>query len=224
MTALIPSQDGELRRLISAGKISIDELLDRLAPPAEPPAPAEVEKPKQIILSPEDKTILRTLPKALADIELPADARALTQDERNSLVPVFDRVKIAKSAVVKAEEAIKEAMHNDIDATTVGDLGKNGHKLSEGEVVADGYAKKAVRGLVGGNAVSLVDLDLQQLEEEGLITHAQYLKMTSVVPATRKPSAEGIMAEINKDPKLLDAIATKARRTDQTTAIRMAKA
>lgn len=223
MSTIVPNDFNEIRRLVSSGKISLTELMDKLAPAVEPPAETEVAKPKQIVLSPEDKKVLRSLPKQLADLELPSTARKLTEPERDTLVPLFDRVKIAVAAVKKAEEAIKEAMHGHIDSITEGPLGKNGHKLTEGEIVAQDYAKKVVRGTVGGNAVQLTDSDLQDMESEGLITHAQYLAMTKKVPAVRVVAPDAVMAEINKDPSLLDAIAARATRDDQTTAIRMAK-
>lgn len=213
---------GELRRLISTGKITLSEVMEKLAPKAEVAVVAEPQPPKQIVLSDKDRTLLRTLPSKLADVQLPAEPRELTAAERAQYVPLFDQVKTAKAAVTKAEEALKEAMHGHIDATTDGPVGKNGHKLTEGEVVAPEYAQKAVRGLVGGNAVELTVTDLEELLDAGKITLAQFKRWTHKVTTTQVvPNA--VMADLAKSGELLDVIASKARRTEQTTAIRMAK-
>lgn len=222
-TEIAPSATAELQRLIESGKINLSELMERLARPAA--EGTEKPKPKAVVLSAADKKALRTLPAQLADLDLPTHARKLSESEREHLVPLFTQVKSALAAVEKAEKALKEAMHGHIDASSPADAprDKNGHKLTEGEVVAPSFAQKVVRGLVGGKGVELSDADLKAMEEEGLITHAQYLRMTKTLPAVRVPVADAIMAEIQKAPELLVAFAAKARKTDQTTAIRLAK-
>lgn len=221
-TEIVPQED--LHRLVATGRITLSELLDKLAK-AKPETEADAPKPKPkgVVLSPADKKTLRTLPAQLADLVLPESARLLTEAERAHLVPLFDQVKKASAAVKKAEDALKEAMHGHIDSLTSGGaVDKNGHKITEGEVVAPEYDKKVVRGLVGGKSVELTDSDLQEMEAEGLITHAQYLRMTKTVPSVRVAVPDAIMAEISKDGNLLAAFALKARKSDLGTAIRIA--
>lgn len=224
MTDIVSRELGELRRLISSGQVTLAEVMDRLAPKTEVESAEKPKPPKAVVLSPADRKALRTLPAKLADVELPASPRQLTQDERNVLVPLFDQIKVAAAAIKKAEEAFKEAAHNDVDSQAKpGDqLGKNGHYLTEGEVVAEGYDKKIVRGLVGGHAVELTTVDLEKLLDEGKITLAQFRRWTKPVN-TRQVVADAIMADMAKDQEVLEVISTVARRTDQTTAIRMAK-
>lgn len=227
MTTLIPVSS-DLRRAVEAGDITLDALLTRLAEVKAELAPREdVEppKPKQIVLSDADRKALRTLPIKLADLKLPESPRKLTETERNELVPLVDQVKIARAAAEKAEAALIEAMHNHLDQFADEDdpVAKNGHKITEGEVTADGYPKKVVRGTTGGKGVMVTDSDLQKMEADGVITHAAYLRMTKAV-AYREPVSDAIMAELRKDPSLLDALADVATPTPKSTAIRMAKA
>jgi hypothetical protein len=58
--------------------------------------------------------------------------------------------------------------------------------------------------------------------DDGKLTKAQYQRMTRAV-TTRVVVPDAVMAEIARDSAVLDAIAAKATRTDQTTGLRMAK-
>lgn len=228
-TDLVTTDIDDLKRLVSAGQITLPDLMTRLAThraslaEVQEPVVADRPAPKQIVLSPTDRKVLRRLPTQFLDAELPASPRALTEAEREALVPLFDEVKVAKAAVTKAENALKEAMHNHMDALAPSDapLDGNGHAIAEGEVTAPGCARKVVRSLTGGTGVLLTDLDLQEMEAEGVLTHAQYLRMTHSV-AYREPVMDAIMAELTRQPDLLDHLADKARVTPRGTQIRMA--
>lgn len=225
-TDIVPSG---LRELVASGKLDLTELMTRLAAPkldeaeAKQAAPAPKEIPKSIVLSVADKKALRTLPVQLAEVKLPDKPRVLTDTEIDTLVPLFDKVKVAKKAVTKAEDAIKEAMHGHIDSTTEdATRDKNGHKLIEGEVASAEYSKKVVRGLTGGGAVSLTVDDLRAMVEARQITQAQFIRMTEVVPATRKIVPDAVMVEIRKHADLLDVLAVKAQPVARSSAVRMA--
>jgi hypothetical protein len=208
--------------MISAGKLTLNEVMEKLAAPVTPVPPAEIAKPKPIVLSPADKKALRTLPALLADLQVPQD-REWTTAERELLVPIFAQVKVAKKAVDTAEKAIQGAAHDHLDAVTDGPMGKNGHKLTEGEILgADDYDQKIIRYSIGGNAVELTDFDLQELVDDGKITLAAYRRMTQ--PKTgRTVVPDAVMAEMAKDASVLEAIASKARRSDKTTGVKMSK-
>jgi hypothetical protein len=230
MTNIIANEDlREIKRLISAGKITLSELMERLAPSTEIEQIATPRPPKAVVLSDAEKTAMRTLPSKMADVLLPGEIRELTQSERDVFVPLFAKSKLVESAVKKVVEGFKEAFHNDLDAQAPVDapLGKNGHKLVgdkdvHEDIVARDFSEKVIRYKIGGNAVELTDLDLQEMVDDGKLTKAQYQRMTRAV-TTRVVVPDAVMAEIARDSAVLDAIAAKATRTDQTTGLRMAK-
>lgn len=230
MTSLIPDTESrEIRRLISAGKLTLSEVMERLAPHTEIAEISTPKPPKEVVLSDAEKTAMRTLPSKMADVLFPAELRELSQAERDQFVPLFARSKLVESGLKKVLEAFKTAFHNDLDAQAPDDapLGKNGHKLvgdkeHHEEIVAREFPEKVIRYKIGGNAVELTDSDLCEMLDTGQITMAQYRRWTKPV-TTRTVVADAIMADLAKDGSLLDAIAAKATRSDQTTGLRLTK-
>lgn len=230
MTDILPADEvREIKRLISAGKLTLSELMERLAPSTEIEEISTPKPPKAVVLSDAEKTAMRTLPSKMADVLLPGEIRELTQSERDQFVPLFARAKLVESGIKKITEGFKEAFHNDLDAQAPEEapLGKNGHKIVgdkdyHEQIIARDFPEKVIRYKIGGNAVELTDSDLCELLDDGKISLAQYRRWTKPV-STRVVVADAIMADLAKDGTLLEAIASKATRTDQTTGLRMAK-
>lgn len=224
-------QHVDLQKAVADGSISLASLLELLALEQIEGAPEPTVGPKNkkatgkgLALSEENRVVLRTIPTALASVKLPAEPRKLSQDEGRELIPLYVDLKKATKALESAENAIKEAFHGHFDADSSEDaeIDKNGHYLTEGELEIEGLDKKIVRGTVGGKAAGLTEADLLDLETKRLIDHATYLSLTVNVPATRTLAPEEkVMAVLKKNPELVKVLATKARLTAKSTAIRI---
>lgn len=233
MTTLVP-QDihfAQLAEALARQEIGYDELLAALAASAAPAptAPTPRPEPKSVVLAEAERKALRTLPRKIADAQLPGEARLLSETERAELIPLFDEIKAAKAALVKAEEAFKTAFHGHLDTEALaGDpdqpVNEDGHTLTRGEVTAAGLARKVVRDVRGGaTAVAPTDADLVRLVEDGVLTRQEYLNATKAVPG-RVPVPEAIMALLARRPELLGELARRVRLVEPTLALRMAKA
>jgi hypothetical protein len=223
-TSIVPAQN-DLRKVVQSGLISYNDLLERLAKPAEEVAQEETPaQPTEVVLADTDRKALRTFAAQVSELQLPSGKRELTVEERRSMLPIFEQAKAVKAAAERVEGAIKVTFHNHIDLTTPdAPRDKNGHKLIEGEVAAPGYPNKAVRDVKGGGALHLTEEDLADMRDAGLITRGEYLRSTQKVE-DRVLVPDAFMRVVQARPELVDVIAKYAHRSPKSTAIRMAKA
>lgn len=233
MTSTALAVQADIVKALAEHRIDLNEALTQAADPIPTTAPKAL--PKVIAISQEEKKTLRSLPSAIANAELPDKARELSEAEKQEFVPLFDQIKVAKAALVKAEDALKEAFHNhlDVEFLATGPKGviydTHNHIAEAGQVVAEGYARKVVREERGGKSSLTVDA-VKSLLADGKITKEQYDLMVDEmpVPPVEATTVEvlnenGIMAAIGMDPKLLAKLAKVAPVSPKSTAINMRK-
>lgn len=231
MTAtLIATHVTRLKELLAKKGVSLADLVrtvDAAQAEITPPKPYTGPLPKKVTVSPTDVVTLSRFATLAESAEWPTERRELTELEKNSLLHLLVAEKTLKALVERVEKSLKPAIFNhlDVQAERTGAANqatprhKDGYYILDGEVTIEGLGYKATRETRAGT-VSLTAEDLAQLENEGTITHDEFLKLTRQVRVVEEAH---LMAQLADNPDLAQKIALATKQGSPTVALNLRK-
>lgn len=204
MTKLVPQNDD----LKVEDTDTLETVLARVAS-RKVAAEAEVphKTPKVIPVSPEQQKALQHVTRDLKATNLPADRRALTEEEQRELAVLGRDVKRSEKILSVAVQALKTAVFNHFDVRLEEDNDpedlpvdqKTGHYLVAGELGVESEGLRFIRQL-SPSAPDITADNLLDLYEDGFLTRQEYLKATR---QTRVVDEDGLMDVIRARPEVL---------------------
>ena len=211
---------------INTGSLSFADLLKALSPKQESEAlPATVPTAKAI--TPKQAEAMVKVTEVYGRV-VPTERRLLQPVEAEALVEEKQTLDEVKKMATARLEDITVTIHNHLDVA-LEEAGQaegvlrdgKGHYIAEGRVGGPGQEQEFSRE-VKNYAPSLDIAALQTAEALGLLTHEQYLSMTTQV---RVVDEGKILAALKKDPTLIKAIqhATVPGRKGTAVALRKRK-
>lgn len=193
--------------LVTAKDDDLASVLKRGIKKAEKDVEPVVHEPT-IVISPETKKAVRSLAKAIEELDLPTERRALSTPEQKKILSTLTQVKSVDKLVKDTTAAIKVAAFNHLDISLDDSdeeipTDSKGYYLRSGEIRVEGEKKRISRE-VRSPAPYVTAEGLMSLVEQGKISKRDYLK------ATRKPprvvNEEGLLDLLKSKPELMDAM------------------
>lgn len=189
----------------------------------------EAPLPQALAVTPEESQALSAFEKQAKDLVLPQSRRALNEAELRGAVEFMQTVKTVKAAVERAEKkTLKPALFGHFDAKAKADgLAKTSLRNSDGYLIAADDHSGAVAGLpmkavreVRSGSVSLPADELASLEAQGVITHEEFLSLTTQVRVTDDAK---VVAACKKDPTLVERLSKATKSTSATVSLNLRK-
>jgi len=175
---------------------------------------------------------LARLPEVFGKVRV-TEPRRLTDEELTALVEERETIDTLMAVLKKRkEETLRENLANHLDRVAESEGLVNpesaetndaGHYLVKQDFPVDGTDKK-VQAIVSEGRPLVDSARLEELHQQGHISRADYLAITSVPPVARVFDADKARKAILKNPALLNAIAPATRKPKKTLTIKVAKA
>lgn len=215
-----PDPGTDLERIVPAvvaeinkGSIKLSDLLKRIAKKPEPYKPP-TKTPLPAVLTEKERQALETFHQVFGKV-CPTERSAVTEEQLDLLVQERDVLDVIEKMIAKRKEAIRTIVFNhfdtqrdpsldrDEDGNITGvEWDKDGFYILPERVSVPSQGKAFTREVSEGTA-GLTEAKLRALDEQGVISHEDYLEMTD---QTRVVNEAKVLLRFRKNPKLVAAI------------------
>ena len=169
--------------------------------------------PKIVPVTQTQRDAISRLNDDLSSTTLPLTRRLLNETELAQTLALASDAKLAIKAATVAVDHVKTAVFNHLDIgletdNDASDLPSDakGHYLVDGEIIVGDTGQRFTRETRQASP-ALTEAGLKQLLNDGKITRAAYMRMTQHVEAPRVLNEDGLLAELKRNPELLEVIA-----------------
>lgn len=210
---------------INSGSITLADLLKALSPKQQSaPVPAVLPKPAEI--AEKQRAAMAKVPDVFGQV-VPTERRALEPVEVKALVEEKQTLDTVKKMAETRLKDITLTVHNHLDVEIEAALPEadrpirddNGHYIVAGEAPAPGEEQQFTRE-VKNYAASLSVEGLQLQEALGLLSHEDFLAMTSQV---RVVDEAKVMQAVRKKGELVHVLAAATTAGKQGTSVQLRK-
>lgn len=210
---------------LGEGTMTFDDLVEILAPTAEPQIVAPAKAPVTQTLNAKQQAALDRLPEVYGKI-IVAERRMLRPAEIDALLYERETLDELEGLTTKRKETIRTtvAIHLDVEAEQTGAAkGKlydtKGHLILEGVVAAADGQKAFIRGVVEKSA-TMDPGTLKAMDQSGELPHEAYLAVTK---QERVFSQEKFMLYLREHPEMLEVFRRAIRSGSRYTQVRIGK-
>lgn len=215
---------------IEAGTLTMEALLEALAPDVPPAAEVEAQAPMPVAITPEQREAITKVGEVFGKV-VPTERRTLQATEVASLIEEKQTLDELKKMAEARHESIRTTVFNhfDVEAEAEGKAAdayrdKRGHYILTGEARATPEVGKKFTREVRQQGPSLNASALEALARDddfADLTWDDYLKMTTQV---RVVDENKVMLALKKKPDLVKAIARATNPGSRTASLNLRKA